>query len=1603
MPLSKTRFRKGVIIAADADALEGIEGEIKIDSADNKIKTTLNATPHEVITNDQSQILSNKTLTSPVINTGVSGTAIDTDVTLAANSDTLLASQKAIKAYVTAVAGAQDAASEITVTPAGTISSTNVQAALQELDTDIQNHLSDATDAHDASAISNVPAGSIAATDVQAAINELDTDIQNHITDSADAHDASAISNVPSGNLAATDVQAALNELQGDIDTNTSGISNHLSDATDAHDASAISVLPTGNLAASDVQSALNELQGDADASNTHIAASTNVHGVGVGNSVVGTGTSQVLTNKTITGADIRTPVRSDVKQDTKANLTTYALTASNGQLCFATDTKEMFQVVDTLLESVGGGAGIGGVDILFSQTFEEAALTDFTQTGMSLSTSSPIHGAISALMTHQAGTPQSFKQVIAVDEKFRGQAMLLELNIKSTATAGNVTLTVRDETNSANIVASEQLTLSSDTGGIKVFSAFTIPVTCLSMSYTITALPESGSPVTRIDDILCQLNNASLLETSVTVPNITAWQGYTPTFQGFGTPSAVEFEWRQVGENVEIRGKFLAGTATGVEARIGLPAGLTSAGTGLIPSIQKVGTGAIDYSATTYFNTAILIEPSVTYVTIGQQLSNVSEFTKRTGTLATPGLGLAFSLFASVPILGLTATSDVAIPLTQSGIVQEADSYIKLYAPNGYGSTNTAIPRFATLQTSIGSGILYQDSATLGNSFTAVEDGIYTFTGYSASIVSTTAHRVGLSINLAAPITTSISSVVATSLLAFAGDSVNTATTSAKIVPFTWSGKLNAGDIVRVHTDTNALSDLYVSVAQQGSLKQVNINTNSKITIPTSELRFEGASARGAVATAIVKFDTMAKIRGDAFTVTNTANDGTFVTMTKAGRLSVSASVYMNSSSEMTISKNQSVLTTIPTISGQAIAYSYVSTSAASINLSGTTDVAIGDIIRVSVTAATVLNANSILNHFNLSFQEQDIQVSVSNTLPQFSESDSSVRLDTANGYGSTNTKIRRFSSVRTNLGSDIQYVDSATLGSSFTVATSGIYNVTYSETSNANTTTMDVNLLLNSIDSTEGNQTTLAFDNQIYNTASSVTKYASCSWQGYLAAGNIVRPYVSAAVNNNGQNAFFTMSKVGKPNVTGVDVTPFVNVPQPVSQSMYLTGTSVVTDTIIKPTVVSDTSNGIVAYVLSTGVFTLQKKAKLNLSFTAATNGASSVQPAIYINGAAIHYSNSPAVINNGATVSLDGEFPAGTTFQFQVGNSTNAYRVSVLATASPDQILTVPETFSTDTAPLTYAGSGTYTLATLANAPVGTFITFTYAASSNTATQTTAAPTQTTADMNTNGFFLTGRGYTILSTAALPCRFDIQIGKGLKGQTIRGFTSTGKDNPIGFALRPLNVAFTALGGTETGYDPDTGILTINAGTDEGAISNTRRVGVRIDTGAGSNNGYFTVEASKNPALTGLGLGTVAARGVNTAGTNITTTTIPFDTVKTYDTHNALNTTTGTFTAPETGYYEAAWSVTFASIAYAQGDNWRSYITKNGSAYAYGSWNRCEAFQTIAHSNSSVGASGIYLAKGDTVTLVGVNTNSGGVALLTTSGTNYLSIHKTSVGTGN
>lgn len=118
-----------------------------------------------------------------------------------------------------------------------------------------------------------------------------------------------------------------------------------------------------------------------------------------------------------------------------------------------------------------------------------------------------------------------------------------------------------------------------------------------------------------------------------------------------------------------------------------------------------------------------------------------------------------------------------------------------------------------------------------------------------------------------------------------------------------------------------------------------------------------------------------------------------------------------------------------------------------------------------------------------------------------------SMVRVNTANGYGSTNTMIRRFTTVVTNQGSDITYADSATLGASFTINTNGVYAISYTAIPNAANNTYGISLSTTSPTLAISSITTaecLALG-QAYALGSA----SSVSWTGYITAGSVVRAH--------------------------------------------------------------------------------------------------------------------------------------------------------------------------------------------------------------------------------------------------------------------------------------------------------------------------------------------------------------------------------------------------------------------------------------------------------------------------------------------------------------
>lgn len=138
-------------------------------------------------------------------------------------------------------------------------------------------------------------------------------------------------SEIESGNII-TNVQQLINELasvqgnagEGDAAAKTYSSNNYVADGDDR------------KVAIGKLDAGLAAVNGNID---SHIADTT--------------------PHPTISGTSLESPTRLDVKKDLKTNLETYASTASNGQLVFATDVKLMFQVLDGTLVPVGGGIGL--------------------------------------------------------------------------------------------------------------------------------------------------------------------------------------------------------------------------------------------------------------------------------------------------------------------------------------------------------------------------------------------------------------------------------------------------------------------------------------------------------------------------------------------------------------------------------------------------------------------------------------------------------------------------------------------------------------------------------------------------------------------------------------------------------------------------------------------------------------------------------------------------------------------------------------------------------------------------------------------------------------------------------------------------------------------------------------------------------------------------------------------------------------------------------------------------------------------------------------------------------------------------------------------
>ncbi len=160
---------------------------------------------------------------------------------------------------------------------------------------------------------------------------------------------------------------------------------------------------------------------------------------------------------------------------------------------------------------------------------------------------------------------------------------------------------------------------------------------------------------------------------------NITDWTAYTPIITGFGTPTSVAFEYRQVGDSYEMRGGFTSGTPTAVQGQISLP-NAKSITTGM--ALTNVGDMAVDFAIAGSFH--ILGTGGEAFVTIGKSSAGDAGLTEQDAdAILSSGQSLSFN--CTVPIEGLasSATFLAAVPVHKETI-QMVDG-VTAPATNGY------------------------------------------------------------------------------------------------------------------------------------------------------------------------------------------------------------------------------------------------------------------------------------------------------------------------------------------------------------------------------------------------------------------------------------------------------------------------------------------------------------------------------------------------------------------------------------------------------------------------------------------------------------------------------------------------------------------------------------------------------------------------------------------------------------------------------------------------------------------------------------------------------------------------------------------------------
>lgn len=404
------------------------------------------------------------------------------------------------------------------------------------------------------------------------------------------------------------------------------------------------------------------------------------------------------------------------------------------------------------------------------------------------------------------------------------------------------------------------------------------LPTTCTSARVAVVCVNASAGAVTINWDNI-SFGPREIARGSV----VTDWIAYTPTVQGFGTVSAVNFISRRVGDSLEVQGTFTAGVSTAVEAEIslgfnGVNANVSSSSS--YPTLQAVGRIHQNFSSATYFGENALIEASKTYLTVGIQSSTTNEMAKANG-VDVAGTGKIVSVYALVRIQGWSSNVNIS-----------SDFGSRLVATK-YSTSTTSLTNASTTTVVFTTSVYDKTSSFDGTTFIVPQSGILDI---DCALNAANAAR---SVNGYAVLYAYVDGSIATVL-----DSRVYETTASTYLQLSGSTSIpvNAGQLVTIRVSNQSGNTSALNGSAPENWVTFSLKQSPQTLVGSEVIKAEAHSATttvGTTATTLIFATEITDSHGRYDTST-----GLF-TVNQAGRYRVSSAITFSSSSSST---NQAV-----------------------------------------------------------------------------------------------------------------------------------------------------------------------------------------------------------------------------------------------------------------------------------------------------------------------------------------------------------------------------------------------------------------------------------------------------------------------------------------------------------------------------------------------------------------------------------------------------------------------------------------------------------------------------------------------------------------------